>query len=193
MMNNKNPEKNLILSKLFKNLTKSQISWNLIVRKELSGVQLSRLLHKNISTITRNLNTMKMDNLVFVSRTEMVKNFQVKYWKLNPELLKETQLLSEGDSTSKDQLDNILKLSLGIIKTLVESAMEKENPPLELIVMLLDKKDAAKFEKKFMKFIKLFITEHQSTIISNLEELNEDNVFFFFISSQIKNSISHLS
>ena len=192
-MTNNLSKKKIIPLKLFENSTKSQISWNLIVRRELSGVQLSRLLQRNISTITRNLKTMEEDDLVFVSRTEMVKNFQVKYWKLNPEILKETQLLTERDSISKDQINNILKFSLGIIKTILESAMEKENPPLELIMMLLDKKNAAKFEVQLTKFLKQYITKHSSTLISNIEDINEDNVFFFFISSPIKNSISDLS
>ncbi len=194
IMNKKNQKKKkkLALLKLFENSTKSQISWNLIVHKELSGIQLSKLLQKNISTITRNLKMMKEENLVLNERTEMIKNFQVKYWKLNPSILNENLVLSLENQASQEQLNNILTLSQGIIKTILESAMKKRNPSIELLMLQLDKKTAEIFDEQLMQFVTNFMSKYQSGVISNLEDITSENNLFFFISSQIKNSVSKL-
>jgi len=135
---------------------------------------------------------MKEENLVLNERTEMIKNFQVKYWKLNPSILNENLVLSLENQASQEQLNNILTLSQGIIKTILESAMKKRNPSIELLMLQLDKKTAEIFDEQLMQFVTNFMSKYQSGVISNLEDITSENNLFFFISSQIKNSVSKL-
>jgi len=185
----KKSSKKLLFSKLFDNSTKAQISWNLIIHKELSGVQLTRILQKNISTITRNLKLMEEENLVFLSRTEMKKNFQEKYWKLNPEILKEQLIQQNNHKLSPVQLENTINLTQGIIGSLLENAKNKPNSQIELLMLLLNKETAKLLDDQLSQLLIKFMEEHQSEMISNLEQINTNNTLFFFITSSVKNII----
>ncbi len=185
----------LKLLKLFDNPTRSQISLNLIVYKELSASQLSKKIDKNISTITRNLEEMKEVDLIRISRTEMKNNFQIKFWKLNPSILEVNLSLSEefaislSDKKRKEllkQVDNLMILTQGIIKSILEQGIRNRRVKTNLHMLFLDKKAAKLLDEEFGQFIQSFLERNQSRISSDLESIGEENFLFFSISSQLK-------
>lgn len=113
--------------KLFDSPTTGLISWYLFVYKELNASQISRLSRKSLSTVTRSLKKMEDANLVEVSRIEQVKNLSKKYWRLNPNIKLEENLI-QSDELNKlpsneqqqiiTQIQNILLIFREITRTI---------------------------------------------------------------------------
>ena len=183
--------------KLFNNSTRSRISWNLIVYKELSAGQLAKMLGKNVSTITRNIEIMSEANLIQLSRIKSKNNLQVKFWKINPQIFKEPSIIDiesiEDIPVKKKkelifQLNNFLLLSQSIIQNILSPNLKEREDNINLVMLLLDKKTGKILNEKIQVFIQDFLKQNKSKAI-NLENVGIDNHIFFFISSQIRNSV----
>ena len=181
--------------KLFDNMTRAQISWNLMIYKELSATYLTKLIEKNISTITRNLEAMQEADLVYISRTEIKKNFLEKYWKLNTNIFpgeimlheESIGLLHKADQERVlEQLENLMILAQGIIWSILDQKIRNRGNQTNLMMLLLDKELANVLKEKLEKFIKTFLEENGSRVSTDLKEIKEDSDIFFFISSHIK-------
>jgi len=187
----------LNIFKLFDNTTRSQISWNLIVYKELSAGQLAKMLNKNISTITRNLEVMENAKLVQVSKTKLKKNLQVKYWKVKPIIFKEPILINLKNNDTLppqekeevvNQLNNFILFSQGIIHNILTRNLEEHEDETNLSMFLLDKKTGQLLNQKLQEFFQKFLEENQPRTI-NLKNLDLDTFIFFLISSRVKNTV----
>jgi DNA-binding transcriptional ArsR family regulator len=199
-MSNSNTSKIL---ELFDNPTISQISMYLVFYSELTAGQLAKIIKKNISTITRNLEKLLEANLIYVSKTEAKGNLQVKYWALNPEVINlDTLITSEtfdqlsGEEREKAiiRMHNILITFREILKTvydhLVESQinyfdkMDQGGDSNIFTIFLFDKETGQLFEKEFKKFQKKFFEEHRE-LSSGLDSVNLNSVITFMLSSRL--------
>lgn len=187
----------LDILKLFDNTTRSQISWNIIVYKELSAGQLAKMLNKNISTITRNLEVMENAKLVQVSKTKSKKNLQVKYWKVNPIIFKDPisidlknidKLPPQEKEEVINQLNNYIIFSQGIIHNILTRNLEEHEEETNLSMLLLDKKAGQLLNQKLQEFLQTFLKDNEPKTI-DLKNLNLDTFIFFLISSRVKNSV----
>ncbi|MFX1508023.1 MAG: winged helix-turn-helix domain-containing protein [Promethearchaeota archaeon] len=188
---------------LFDNPTISQISMHLVFYSELTAGQLAKMIKKNISTITRNLEKLLEANLVYVSKTEAKGNLQVKFWALNPEVINldtlitnETfdQLLDEEREKAIIRMHNILVTFREILKTVYDHLVESQISYFQnrgqggdsniFTIFLFDKETGQLFEKEFKKFQKKFFEEHREPP-SGLDSINLNSVITFMLSSRL--------
>ncbi len=183
--------------KLFDNMTRSRISWNLIVYRELSAGKLAKMLKKNVSTITRNLEIMKDANLIQLSKVKSKNNLQVKFWRINPEIFREPSIVDiktienlplQKKQEITTQLNNFILLSQSIIQNILTPNLEEHKDNINLVMFLLDKKTGKLFNQKVEEFIQDFLKQNKQKTI-NLDNLGLDNYIYFLISSQIRNSV----
>jgi hypothetical protein len=197
--------------KLFDNPIRSQISWNLLIHKELSASQLSNLIKKtSLSTITRNLAKMEKNGVIFVSRTEKRKNLELKFWKLNVELFEEEDLdidvglyntLNEAEKKLFiERVTNIISLFFGFVRSMLEpenfdieeilTHPERDHPSITITMM--KKKAGDLFRKEFNKIIQRFKEEKEEEFQTSLEDLDLESYLIFFFSSKIKTLVPSL-
>jgi DNA-binding transcriptional ArsR family regulator len=188
---------------LFDNPTVSQISMYLVFYHELTAGQLAKIIKKNISTITRNLEKLKEANLVYVSKTEAKGNLQVKYWTLNPEIINldtlitnETidQLSGKEKQKAVVRMHNILIAFREILKTVYDHLVNSQiryiqNPDQEedskiFTIFLFDKETGDQFEKEFKAFQRKFFEEHREEP-AGLDSINLNSVITFMLSSRL--------
>jgi DNA-binding transcriptional ArsR family regulator len=188
--------KEVDMLKLFDNRTRSKIVWNLIVYKELSAGQLAKMIKKNISTITRNLEVMREANLIHISRTKSKKNLRIKFWGINSDIFKEAALLNIEDINNlppkkkkevMNQLKNFILLSQSIIHNILSQNLE-DPKNFNFFMLLLDKKTGKLFEQQIQEFIQNFSNQNKTKTI-NIDNLGLDTYVFFQIKSQIRNSV----
>jgi DNA-binding transcriptional ArsR family regulator len=203
-MKKMNPSKAL---ELFDNPTIGQISTFLIFKKELTAGQLAKIIGKNISTITRNLEKMFEANLITVSKTETKGNLQIKYWSLNPEIVSidsliTNEILSGLSIDEKNQainrLQNILTVFRGILNTVYDFKVESvikdiRNPDNSddshlFTVFLFSEETGLLFEKQYKEFQKKFFEEHGGDIAS-LDKIYSDSIIAFMLSARIGDAI----
>jgi len=194
---------NTKLLELFDNPTIAQISMFLMFQKELTAGQLAKLTGKNISTITRNLEKLNVNNLINVSKIEAKGNLQVKFWTINTEVIdintiitgKSLQGLPEEETLKViQQTQNVLISLRGILKTVydyhVKSLVEFiKNNKQELdspifSVFLLDKDTGRLFEKEFKEFLQKFMTKHEDDD-SDLDEIYSESIITFMLSARL--------
>lgn len=195
-MSDERIEHELKLLKFFDNPTRSQISWNLVIHKELSATQLAEMIGKNISTITRNLAILEKNNLVLVSRVEMKRNFQEKYWRLAPNIVQLKLLLNKKTMeslSSKErkkllkQADNFMVFLQGLMKSILEYEIRAGKYDSKLFMYLLNKEGAELLNKELINCVRKFREDNPSKFILDFENIDEESFIFFFLSSQIKN------
>ncbi len=193
---------------LFDNPTIGQISMFLIFQKELTAAQLARLIGKNISTITRNLEKLLEANLIYVSKVESKGNLQVKFWALNeeiknidymvkPESIQE--LPEEKQLKTIQQMQNMLISFRSILKTiydyhvknLVENLQEKrrEEDSNIFLVSLFNEETGRIFEEKLYKFLEDFVEKHKKEEV-NLDTIDSDSIIAFLITSRLGDAIT---
>ncbi|MHA1967790.1 MAG: helix-turn-helix domain-containing protein [Candidatus Hodarchaeales archaeon] len=199
-----NPSKTL---ELFDNPTIGQISTFLIFKKELTAGQLAKIIGKNISTITRNLEKMHEADLILISKTEEKGNLQVKYWSLNPEIVSldsliTNELINQLPVDEKNQainrIRNILVVFRGILKTVYDYKVEtvikdisnsdKSDDSHLFTVFLFNEETGRLFEKQYKEFQKKFFEEHGGDIDS-LGKIYSNSIIAFMLSARIGDAI----
>ncbi|MFX0125300.1 MAG: ArsR family transcriptional regulator [Candidatus Hodarchaeota archaeon] len=188
---------------LFDNPTVSQISMYLVFYGELTAGQLAKIIKKNISTITRNLEKLLEANLVYVSKTETKGNLQVKFWALNPEIINLDTLITDetiAQMTGKERQNAILRMHnvlitfREILKTVYDYSVNNQihyfqNPDQVedshiFTIFLFNKETGHQFEKEFKKFQRKFFEEHREES-NGLDSINLNSIITFMISSRL--------
>lgn len=182
--------------RLFKSETRALIAWNLIIHQELTVKQLAILTNKDQSTITRNLRNLERAGLVFISKTETIRNFTVNYWKLSPnDLLRKFGDLGkvvENALTSMDlefmklallavqrNLENIFNYKTREINNFVQNILtEKEL----MSVGIMNKETGKLFLKELNQFIHQFHEDHK-LVLQPLDEIDPQSYFTFVLAS----------
>ncbi|MHA2176218.1 MAG: helix-turn-helix domain-containing protein [Candidatus Hodarchaeales archaeon] len=195
---------------LFDNPTRSRISWNLLIHKELSASQLKKLLaHTSLSTITRNLTKMEEKGFIYQSRVEKLNNLETKFWKIRPEIFKEDadinaelyhQLNDEDKERFVERTSNIISLFFGFVRTMLEpnnfdiskifTHPEQDHPSITITIM--KQKTGDLFRKELKDIIKRFQEEQRGEVETNLNEIDLDSHLFFFFASKIKTLVPSL-
>ena len=196
---------------LFDNPTRSLISWNLLIHKELSASQLKTMLgNTSLSTITRNLSKMEEKGIIYQSRVEMLKNLETKYWKLNSEIFEEDpainpELLHSLDEDEKDlfieRTSNMISLFFGFVRTMLEpenfdirkilTQPEQEHPSLTISIM--KEKTGDVFRKDFRKYLQNFMEKEEEEFGSKITDINLDSHLVFIFTSKIKSLIPSIN
>ena len=195
---------------LFDNPTRSLISWNLLIHKELSASQLKKLLkHPNLSTITRNLTKMEEKGIIFQSKVEKLNNLETKFWKLNSEIFKEdpdinVEIYNELDEAGKklfvERTSNIISLFFGFVRTMLKpenfdigkilTHPEQDHPSLTITIM--KEKIGARFRKEFRTYLEKFQEDQGEEFGSDLNDLNLESHLLFIFTSKIKTLVPSL-
>ena len=186
---------------LFDNPTVSQITISLIAYKELTASQLSKLIKKNISTVTRQLTRMNKENYIYPSKTEFINNLQVKYWKLNSEVFQDdlkidTEEYSKLPLKERDiiinQLQNSLLAFREIMKNLFDSNVAevvevlngKKSDDSYLNILLLRRSKGKKLLEELGSFLEKFNFGKREDL--SLDDLDLDSYLFFFLASPFR-------
>ncbi len=188
---------------LFDNPTIGQISMFLIFYKELTAGQLAKLADKNISTITRNLERMLGEELIYVSKTEAKGNLQVKFWALNPEIINIDsvitdesiqQLSDEEKQKAIDRMQNVLITFRGILKALYDSQVSNLINKLQnadrsddsdvFTIFLFNEEHGHLFMKKIREMQEKFFEEYDSDS-ADLNSITSDSIILFILSSRL--------
>jgi predicted transcriptional regulator len=186
------------LQSLFQTETRALIAWNLIIYKELTVKQLAELVNKDASTITRNLHKMQDSSLVQISRTETYRNFNVNFWKLNPEIPLHkfgdfdkiiTEALIKNDfefikillTTTQGILTSIFHYRIRNIEKFVGS-LKGEVPGEFLSLNLMDKETGQLFRKELTEFVIKFWKENKISLLP-MDKIGSDNYFSFVLVS----------
>ncbi|MHA2074137.1 MAG: hypothetical protein ACW97X_05930, partial [Candidatus Hodarchaeales archaeon] len=182
---------------LFKSETRALIAWNLIIHKELTVKQLSSLIAKDSSTVTRNLSKMKELKLVQISKKETVHNFIINYWRLVPNnilqnfgdfdtvikdaLIKgDLELIKLAMSTIQHNLVNILNYKTRDINKFVHSLTSGEE---FISIGMMDERTGKLFRKELNQFICQFQDEHKLNLLP-INEIGPDSLFTFLLASR---------
>jgi hypothetical protein len=182
---------------LFKSETRALIAWNLIIHKELTVKQLSTLIAKDSSTVTRNLSKMKNENLVLISKKESVHNFIINYWRLVPNNLLQNfgdfdtvinEALVKGDLefiklamlAIQHNVVNILNYKTRDIKKFVHNIMS-ENELMSIGMM--DEETGKIFRKELNNFLCQFQDEYKLKLLP-LDKIGPDSFFTFLLASK---------
>jgi len=196
--------KGIKLLGLFDNPTVSQITISLIAYKELSASQLSKLTKKNISTISRQLTRMENENYIYLSKTELINNLQIKYWKLNSDIFQDdpkidTEELSKLPQDERNliisQLQNTLYAFRGIMKSIFDSNISEVVEVLEgkkgdfsqdsyLNILLLRKSKGEKMLEELGRFLENFDFGKEEDL--TLDHLDLDSYLIFFLASPFR-------
>ncbi|MFX0182283.1 MAG: hypothetical protein ACFE95_04290 [Candidatus Hodarchaeota archaeon] len=192
--------------RLFDSPVVGLISWYLLVYKELTAGQIAKLTKKNVSTITRNLGKMKEAELVHITRTKSVKNLQVKYWELNPQIMGGDVIISR-DYMEKlppdqqrlvlSQVQNIIVILRGIIKAILDYNISKIQEPEKtkdgfLQMLLLDEETGKSYEEKLKEFHKEFLEENKpekGSIWANFDDINLDNYIIINLTARVQDVV----
>ena len=188
---------------LFDNPTISEISMYLVFYSELTAGQLAKIIKKNISTITRNLEKLLEANLIYVSKTVPKGNLQVKYWALNPEVINLDILITNetldrlsGEEREKSiiRMHNIFIAFREILKTVYDHLVKRQINYFQnmdqggdsniFTIFLFDKETGQLFEKEFKKYQKKFFEDHREPP-AGLDNINLNSVITFMLSSSI--------
>ncbi|MHA2173824.1 MAG: winged helix-turn-helix domain-containing protein [Candidatus Hodarchaeales archaeon] len=193
---NTKPDLKQKLELLFKSETRALITWNLIIHKELTVKQLTKLINKDSSTITRNLRNLEREGLVLISKTDTIRNLAKNSWKLNPN----SQLKSLGDFdtvikkalVAKDfdfmkiillavqrNLENILNYQKRDITKFVDRIQTGK----ELMsIGIMDRKTGILFREELYQFICKFQEDHNLNLQS-IDKFGSDSFFTFLLAS----------
>ena len=185
------------LEKLFKTETRALIAWSLIIQKELTVKQLSTLIDKDSSTITRNLRKMEKKELVQISKTETVHNFTINYWKLIPNNI--LQKFGDFDNVIKEAIvkedfEFIRLAMLAIQRNLVnilnyktrdiEKFVNKLTSEKELMsIGMMDEETGKIFRKELNNFLCQFQDEHKLNL-QPMDKIGPDSFFTFVLASK---------
>ncbi|MFX0084916.1 MAG: winged helix-turn-helix domain-containing protein [Candidatus Hodarchaeota archaeon] len=196
------------LFQLFDNRTIGEISMFLIFQKELTAAQLARLIGKNISTITRNLEKLLEANLIYISKVESKGNLQVKFWALNEEIKNMDYMVrpesildlpEEKQLKTIQQMQNMLISFRSILKTiydyhvknLVKNLQEKrqEEDSNIFLISLFNEETGRIFEEELYKFLADFVETHEKIEV-NLDSIDSDSIIAFLITSRLGDAIT---
>ncbi|MHA2224593.1 MAG: winged helix-turn-helix domain-containing protein [Candidatus Hodarchaeales archaeon] len=187
------------LENLFKSETRALIAWNLIVHKELTVKQLSRLINKDSSTITRNLRSLESENLVLISKREIIRNISMNHWKLNPTI--PLQKFGDLDAVIKKAIVRkdleFIKITLLAVQRNLENILNFKNKEIggfvqdlrsgkELIsVGIMDKETGELFRKELTQFLYNFQEEHEDEVkLLPIDQIGPDSYFTFLLATQ---------
>jgi hypothetical protein len=181
---------------LFKSETRALIAWNLIIHKELTVKQLSKLINKDSSTITRNLRKMERSELVHISKTETVHNLTINFWELCPNNI----LQNFGDfntvikeALAKKDLD-FMRLTLLAIKRNLENIVNYKTQNIHNFVQdilsgkelmsigMMDKETGKIFLRELNEFICQFQDKHKLNL-QPMDKIGPDSFFTFILAS----------
>ncbi|MHA1983142.1 MAG: winged helix-turn-helix domain-containing protein [Candidatus Hodarchaeales archaeon] len=189
--------------------TKALIFWNLIVKKELTAKQIANSLKKDISTILRTLNKLETDKIVIISRTETKRNFNLNYWKLNPEILKIDfsnieKTIYDYISSDKPDPEIILRVSMflkafqavitSILHFKVQKILSEEKQAINWLqsdifsALLVNDEIGQIFHNELFQFLENFVTKYKTVNIP-LNKIKESGYIYFLFGSKIKDSI----
>ncbi|MHA2215763.1 MAG: winged helix-turn-helix domain-containing protein [Candidatus Hodarchaeales archaeon] len=181
---------------LFKSETRALIAWNLIIHKELTVKQLANLTNKDQSTITRNLKNLERSRLVFISKTETIRNFAINYWKLSPnDFLRKfgdlgtvvQEALEKKDLESmriillavQRNLENIFNYKTREINNFIQNILaEKEL----MSIGIMNKEIGNIFRKELNQFICQFQEDHKINLQA-LDEIDPESYFTLILVS----------
>ncbi|UCG02004.1 MAG: winged helix-turn-helix transcriptional regulator [Candidatus Heimdallarchaeota archaeon] len=182
--------------RLFKSETRALIAWNLIIHQELTVKQLANLTNKDQSTITRNLRNLERTGLVFVSKTETIRNFAINYWKLSPNNF----LRKFGDlgSVVQEALANMdlefMKITLLAVQRNLENIFNSKTREINNFVQnilaekelmsvgIMNKEIGELFLKELNQFIYQFHEDHKLSL-QPLAEIDPNSYFTFILAS----------
>ncbi|MHA2051982.1 MAG: winged helix-turn-helix domain-containing protein [Candidatus Hodarchaeales archaeon] len=184
------------LEMLFKSETRALITWNLIIHKELTVKQLTKLINKDSSTITRNLRNLEREGLVLISKTDTIRNLAKNSWKLNPN----SQLKSLGDFdtvikkalVAKDY--DFMKIILLAVQRNLENILNYQKRDItkfvdriqtgkELMsIGIMDRKTGILFREELNHFICKFQEDHNLNLQS-IDKFGSDSFFTFLLAS----------
>ncbi len=198
------------IQKLFETPTIGLISWNLIVFKELTVKQLARLVKKNVSTVSRHLNKMREANLVVISKTELVQNLQLNYWRINPEFTTKNLSAEEEDlqkALEDDpreflrQVATVFTVIQGIMNTTITYKIASISTRIQqqglekalgiFSYLIFDKELGKLFYTRLSEFIESFCREQNVSSIP-LEKLGLESYIFFLFGSQVSDAVPSL-
>jgi DNA-binding transcriptional ArsR family regulator len=181
---------------LFKSETRALIAWNLIVHKELTVKQLTRLIDKDTSTITRNLRSLERADLVMISKTETIRNFTINYWKLTPK--NHLQNFGDFDTVIKKALVGtnleFMKIVLLTIQRNLENILNHKNKEINKFVQdvlsgkelmsvgMMDKETGELFRKELNQFIFNFQEENKVKLLP-IDQIGPDSYFTFLLAT----------
>ncbi|MFX0015081.1 MAG: hypothetical protein ACFFB2_08160 [Promethearchaeota archaeon] len=185
------------LQSLFQTETRALIAWNLIIYKELTVKQFVKLMNKDASTITRNLSKMLDLNLVQISKTETNRNFNLNYWRLNPEIpihkfgdfetaiknaLLRTDLIFMKTALLAIQrnLENILNYKTRKIAKFIQNLFSGKE---FISVGMMDEETGALFRKELNEFIFKFQEDNKINLLP-IDKIGPGSYFTFLLASQ---------
>jgi hypothetical protein len=187
----------IYFEKLFKSETRALIAWNLLIHKELTVKQLSTLIDKDSSTITRNLRKMEKSELVQISNTETVHNFTINYWSLMPNNI--LQKFGDFDTVIKEALATgdlefvrlaMLAIQRNLVNILnyktrdIDQFVHNITSGKELISIGMMDEDTGKiFRKELYQFICEFQDEHKLNL-QPMEKIGPESFFTFVLASK---------
>lgn len=190
--------------------TKALIFWNLMVKKELTAKKIAKNLKKDISTILRTLNKLETDKIAVISRTETKRNFNLNYWRLNPEILKIDFSNIESliyEYISSDKPDPEVKLNMmtflkafqavisSILHFKIEKILSEEKKSINWLqseifsAILVDKKIGEIFHDELNKFLQDFTLKYKPINIP-LAQIKETGYIYFLFGSKIIDTVS---
>ncbi|MFX0051187.1 MAG: winged helix-turn-helix domain-containing protein [Candidatus Hodarchaeota archaeon] len=182
--------------RLFKSETRALIAWNLIIHQELTVKQLANLTNKDQSTITRNLRNLEKAGLVFISKTETIRNFSINYWKLSPN----DHLRKFGDlgAIVQEALANMdlefMKIALLAVQRNLENIFNYKTREINIFIQnilagkelmsvgIMNKELGERFRKELNQFIIQFHEEHKLNL-QPLDEIAPESYFTFILAS----------
>ncbi|MHA1978624.1 MAG: winged helix-turn-helix domain-containing protein [Candidatus Hodarchaeales archaeon] len=180
--------------RLFKSETRALIAWNLIIHKELTVKQLSDLINKDSSTITRNLRLLEKEGLVLISNTEAIRNFTINYWKLSPnEYLPKFGDLGAvvSEALAKKDFD-FMKIVLLAVQRNLENILNSKTRKIENFIQnllnekelmsigIMNKETGELFQRELNQFINQFQESHGLNLLP-LEEIDPKSYFTFIL------------
>ncbi len=186
------------LQSLFKSETRSLIAWNLIIYKELTVKELTMLINKDASTITRNLRDMEDSNLVQISKIKTTRNFNINFWKLNPdiplhkfgdfdEIISEALIKNDFEfiklllTTTHGILTSIFRYRNNNVNQFVENLLgEKEF----LSLNLMDNETGQLFLKEMTNFVANFFQIHNVPLLS-MDKVGTNSYLSFLLVSHL--------
>ncbi|WP_455142841.1 winged helix-turn-helix domain-containing protein [Candidatus Hodarchaeum mangrovi] len=182
--------------KLFSSETRALIAWNLIIHKELTVKQLANLTNKDQSTITRNLRTFERSGIVFISKTESIRNFTINYWKLSPsQHMRKFRDLGAVVEKALVEMDlEFLKIVLLAVQRNLENIFNFKSREIDKFIQniltgkelmsigIMNKELGELFQKEFNQFLYQFQENHELNL-QPLEEIGPESYFTFILAS----------
>ncbi|MFX1507352.1 MAG: winged helix-turn-helix domain-containing protein [Promethearchaeota archaeon] len=181
---------------LFKSETRALIAWNLIIHQELTVKQLANLTNKDQSTITRNLRNLEKSGLVFVSKTETIRNFVINYWKLSPnDFLRKFGDLGTVVQNALANMDlEFMKIALLAVQRNLENIFNYKTRKINFFIQnilagkelmsvgIMNQEIGELFLKELNQFIYQFQEDHKLNL-QPLDEINPTSYFTFILAS----------